>query len=101
MRLSAVARVERGGALVSDDGQVGKVPRGGAPAKGVDLAGGDRSMRSWSWQRKAGDVELMRVPVVRAMSIVRPRRRSGTRRCLWMMAGGGWRLGGDQVGLKQ
>jgi hypothetical protein len=32
----------------------------GEVAKGADLAGGDRSMRSWPWQRKAGDAELVR-----------------------------------------
>jgi hypothetical protein len=32
----------------------------GEVAKGLDLAGGDQSMRSWSWQRKAGDAELVR-----------------------------------------
>jgi hypothetical protein len=32
----------------------------GEVVKGADIAGGDRSMRSWPWQRKAGDKELMR-----------------------------------------
>jgi hypothetical protein len=27
----------------------------------VNLTGGDRSTRSWPWQRKAGDAELVRV----------------------------------------
>jgi hypothetical protein len=29
--------------------------------KGADLVGGDQLTRSWPWQRKAGDAELMRV----------------------------------------
>jgi hypothetical protein len=33
----------------------------GELAKGADLAGGDRSTRSWPWQRKEGDTELVRV----------------------------------------
>jgi hypothetical protein len=38
---------------MSGDGEVGEVPRGAVVlrevAKGADLAGGDRSTRSWSW----------------------------------------------------